>query len=342
MRFLGVTLFVATFFFNPRGMVDGVSKGLSICAGAIIPSLFPFMVVSDFIIRSGLAEFASRFLEPVTRFLFRLPGSAGCAVLMSMLGGYPVGAKMTAQLLENGSISLNQAKRMMLFCINAGPAFVIGTVGTVVFSSKSAGIVLFSSMIIASLMMGVFLRFLAADEIAVKTKTPEIKTGVFQISVMQGIQSVVFLCAWVLLFYCTNALVEVLPDNIPRYLSMISEVTGGCITASLIYPVSIQALIMGWAGICVHCQLIPYIKATQTKYLHFAVSRIVHGAVSATVADFLFRMFPCETDVFSTGTQVLPKLYSVSVPAAVSTVVLAVMLVSELTSLIKKKKDARD
>lgn len=322
-------------------MIDGVSEGLSVCATAIIPSLFPFMVVSDYVIRSGLAGIVSRFLDPVTRFLFRLPGNAGCAVIMSMLGGYPVGAKMTAQLLENGSISHNQAKRMMLFCVNAGPAFVIGTVGTVIFSSRRAGIILFSSMIISLLAMGIFLRFFAEDEIGIKTKTPEMKSGIFTVSIMQGVQSMVFLCAWVLLFYSINSSFENLPYNISLYLGLVSEVTGGCISASQRYPVSIQALIMGWAGFCVHCQLFVYIKETQVKYLHFLISRIVHGALSATVADFLFRLFPCETDVFSTGTKVLSQVYSISAPAAVSTVILSVMLIAEVSLLIANKNNAR-
>lgn len=340
LRFSGVAAFMAAFFFNPQRMIDGAGKGLNICTTVIIPSLFPFMVVSDFVIRSGLAEVMSRLLDPITRFLFRIPGSAGCAVIMSMLGGYPVGAKMTAQLLESGSISRNQAKRMMLFCINAGPAFVIGTVGTVIFSSRRAGVILFSSMILASLMIGVFSRFFDEDAIALKAKTPEIKSGILPTSVMQGVRSMVFLCAWVMLFCCVGSFAESLPYDIYGRLALISEVTGGCISASLKYPVSIQALIMGWGGLCVHCQLIPYLRETQTKYLHFALSRIVHGALSATVADFLLKVFPCETDVFSTGTQVLPKLYSVSVPAAVSTVILAVMLVAELSAFLKKKNNA--
>ncbi len=328
------------FFIDPQGMIGGVSDGLRICAAAIIPSLFPFMVISDFVIRSGLADLAGRFINPVTRLFFRLPGSAGCAVVMSMLGGYPVGAKMTAQLLEDGSINRNQAKRMMLFCVNAGPAFVIGTVGTVIFSSRKAGIILYLSMIVSSLIMGFASRFFSGNEIDIKIKTPEFRSGVFSQSVMQGVNSTLMLCAWLLLFSCVGSYLKKLPDGIAQYTNLITEVTGACISACGRYPVSIQALIMGWSGICVHCQLLPSIKETQVKYLHFVVSRIVHGALSATVADFLFRIFPCETDVFSTGTEVLPEIYSVSVPAAISTVILSAMLIAELTALIKKKNNA--
>lgn len=337
---MGITAFIVLFFIEPQGMIKGVSDGLRICAAAIIPSLFPFMVISDFVIRSGLAGFAGRFTDPITRLLFRLPGSAGCAVIMSMVGGYPVGAKMTAQLLENGSISRNQAKRMMLFCVNAGPAFVIGTVGTVVLSSRRAGVVIYLSLIISSLVMGIFSRFFSEDEIGLKAKPAEFKTGTFSKSVTQGVNSTLMLCAWILLFSCFGSFLKMLPVRVSEYLGLISEVTGACISVCGRYPVSIQALIIGWAGICVHCQLMPSIKEVKVKYLHFVLARIIHGALAATLADFLFRFFPCETNVFSTATEVLPKIYSVSIPAAVSTVILSAMLIAELTAVIKKKNNA--
>lgn len=339
--FFAVIVFITAFFISPETVIGGVSDGLKLCAVSIIPSLFPFIVLSDYLIRSRSVELFGRFLEPVTKAVFSLPGSAGCAVIMSIVGGYPVGAGMIAKLLENGNISQNQAKRMMLFCVNAGPAFVIGTVGTVMLSNRKAGIILYLSMTVSALAMGVCLRFFGSDTIEIKTRTPEFKSGVLNQSVTKSINSMFNLCAWVLLFSCVNSLLEgfSIPESIMLWIKMITEVTGGCIAASGKYPVSIQALIMGWAGLSVHCQLLPYIKETQVKYLHFLLSRLVHGALSATLAEFLFWLFPCQTSVFSTNTDVLPQLYSISVPAAVATVILAVMLAAEMTALFRNKNN---
>ena len=96
---------------------------------------------------------------------------------------------------------------------------------------------------------------------------------------------------------------------------------------------------MGCAGLSVHCQLLPYIKETQVKYLHFILSRLFHGALSATIAEFLFWLFPCQTSVFSTNTEVLPQLYSVSVPAAVATVMLALMHTAEMPAMFRNKNN---
>ena len=321
------------FFFDPQGIVNGVSNGLKVCETAVIPALFPFMVLSDFLVRSKLSEVIGNALAPVTKALFRLPGCAGCAVLMSMAGGYPVGAKMTAQLLENGDISCNQGKRMMLFCVNSGPAFVIGTVGTVIFSSRKAGIILYVSLVVSALIMGIVSRFFDSSSPQIKQKNITFDAKVISKSVTEAMNATLGICAWILIFSCVGPIVDSLPIVKEKtvWIKSLFEVTGGCMDAAAIYPMSIQALIMGWSGLSVHCQLLPYIRATGVKYLHFILSRIMHGALSATVADFLFRIFPCETDVFSSSSQIMPELYSVSIPAAVSMILLAMMLIADMS-----------
>ena len=113
----------------PQSSAQGARDGLTLCAGVVIPSLFPFVVLACFLTNSGLGELISRPLSPITRYILKLPSSCGCAVIMSMLGGYPVGAKMISGLLEQKKIDKAQASRMLCFCVNAGPAFLIGTVG---------------------------------------------------------------------------------------------------------------------------------------------------------------------------------------------------------------------
>ena len=68
---------------------------------------------------------------------------------------------MISQLYENNSLSASQAKRMVWFCINSGPAFVVGAVGTTMLSSKKCGILLFASQTLAALIIGFFSRFFA-------------------------------------------------------------------------------------------------------------------------------------------------------------------------------------
>lgn len=329
LSLVAILVFIAMFIYDPTGLVKGVSDALTLCATAVIPPLFPFMVLSDFIIRSGLCDIIGNFLAPITKFVLNLPGSAGCAVFMSAVGGYPVGAKMTAHLLEGEKITRSQGKRMMLFCVNAGPAFVIGTVGAVMFSSRRAGIILYLSMLISSLFIGVFLRFFDSEKLDLKRAEIVFDPSVASQSIMQGTNSILMMCGWILIFSCINVFIKKLPlnENTLVWLNMITEVTSGCSAASKMFPVSVQALVMGWAGLSVHCQLFPFVKATGLRLTHFFLSRLVHGGLATAVAVVLFRFFPCEVSVFSANADVLPAAFSVSAPAAAAMLILCAFLI---------------
>lgn len=134
---------------------QGIINGLKICSNVIIPSLFPFMVFSSFVIKSGLYTKIGKILGKPIKLIFNLPACASGAVIMGFIGGYPIGLSMTTELLDMGVIEERHARRMALFCVNAGPAFIISAVGEAIYQSKSVGYILFSSVILSSLTVGI-------------------------------------------------------------------------------------------------------------------------------------------------------------------------------------------
>ena len=115
---------------NPSVASRGIKNGLLTVGGVLIPSLFPFMTLACFIENSGVSEIIGRVLSPVVRIVFHLPEDTAATILMSFIGGFPVGAKMTDSLYREGKITSVEASRMYLFCINAGPAFTVSAVGS--------------------------------------------------------------------------------------------------------------------------------------------------------------------------------------------------------------------
>lgn len=333
------TVFAVMFFLHPSVMIDGLRRGLTVCGSSVIPSLFPFMVLSDFLVRSGFCSIIGNRASPLTQKLFSLPGTAGCAVIMSLIGGFPVGAKMTAQLFENGDITAKQGRRMMTFCINAGPAFVIGTVGTVMLSSRKAGIILFSSMTVTSLLTGIASKIISRGE-AENRSRPEavLVRGALTDSVSQSVQSMLNVCAWIILFSGINEFFIRLPVSRTAavWFSIVSEVTGGCMSASGCFPTCVLALVLGWSGLAVHCQLMPYLKILGMKITYLWATRLIAGGVSAVIAWVLFRIFPCEISVFSNASDIISKPYSVSAPAAAAMLVLSALMLTDI-KLARKK-----
>lgn len=332
--------FSLLFLFEPSVIIDGVRSGLGICGSSVIPSLFPFLVLSDFIVRSGLGNITGKKISAVTEKLFRLPGAAGCAIIMSLIGGFPVGAKMTAQLYESGEITQKQGRRMLLFCVNAGPAFVVGTVGSVMLSSSKAGILLLISLTVTSVCAG-FVSGLFSEKACTKSSQKNIlfKPNVLTESVSQAVQTMFGICAWVMLFSGLNALLARLPvsDNTKTWISMLTEVTGGCFGATKHFPVCILALTLGWSGLAVHCQILPFLQALGMKMRFFWAARLLIGGAACAVSYILFRLFPCDISVFSNASQIISKPVSVSVPVSAAMLLLSALMLLDIKPCTSEK-----
>ena len=99
--------------------LEGARDGLTLCIQTVIPSLFPFFVLSS-VLLSALSEQDSILIKLLAKKLM-IPQRAASLVIPGFLGGYPVGAKCVADLYESRQISKKDAQRLLAFCSNAGP-----------------------------------------------------------------------------------------------------------------------------------------------------------------------------------------------------------------------------
>ncbi len=102
--FFGLALAVSTagLMAFPQACVAAAKTGLELCGNVIVPSLFPFFVLSSLVVDLGLAGYLGRALEPVMRPLFRVNGSCATALALGFIGGYPVGARTAITLYRQG------------------------------------------------------------------------------------------------------------------------------------------------------------------------------------------------------------------------------------------------
>lgn len=331
---------VVLFFSNPSDAVAGVRDGLFLCGNTVVPSLFPFMILSDYLVRSGVSSGLGSKLSPLTEKIFRLPGCSACAVLMSLVGGFPVGAKMISQLYDGGELTKKQSQRMMWFCVNSGPAFIIGAVGATMLSDKKSGILLFISQITASLLIGFFSRFTVPKAALCDSGSkPKINTSVLTESVACATDSILNVCAWILLFSGFSRFLLKLVEISPLFnvTVLLCEVTSGCSFAAKNLPVFFIAPVLCWSGFAVHLQLLPYIKNIGMPITGFWLSRVLNGLVALLIAWILFRIFPCEVQVFSSVSDITVKPYSVSVPAAVAMLMLGSFTIIDINLATDKK-----
>ena len=267
----------------PSQAIEGAKNGLALCGNVIIPSLFPFFVLSSLVVDLGLAAYLGRALEKVMRPLFRVGGSCAAAVAMGFVGGYPVGARTALQLYQQGQCTRAEAERLLAFCNNSGPAFILGVVGAGVFGSGRVGLLLYLTHAAASILVGILFRFHGGRD-AGREKRPVRATfetvrasSAFTGAVVKALQSTLSICAFVVFFSVVlellsaygvlAALAQVLAmfgvgeEWARRLVAGLLELSSGVssLTGAGSQGVSMAAFMLGWAGISVHCQVLSFI-----------------------------------------------------------------------------------
>lgn len=309
---LGACLLVAwgvALLWDPGAVRDNVAQSILYCLSSLTPSLFPFMVLASFGIRSRAGEVLGRLLEPITRHLFRLPTCCGPALVLGFLGGYPAGARCVSLLLEEGKITKAQGGRMLLFCINPGPAFVVTFLGYGLLGSLRVGWLLFIAATVAGLALGILSGLgKPLPEKGSFSGTPG--SSPLTAAVSDASSAVVKMCGCILLFSGISALLHscgvfqkavsllsatglLTQTEAAVSLSFLLEITGGTGDAARLGAApGFYAFGLGFAGLCVHLQVFAFFREFPGNRVTFFLFRLFHGGLAAVVFLLLQRTLP--------------------------------------------------
>ena len=150
-------IFLLLLLFQSKECIQLASTGLLIWYRNMIPSLFPFMVLSGFMIRCGLSVTIGQWLQPVLGIIFRLPAQMLYAIFMGFLCGFPMGAKIAVDMMETGEINETEGEYLLSFCNNIGPLYMLGYI-IPLFGYQNTWKVL-SLMYVIPFLYGVYLRY---------------------------------------------------------------------------------------------------------------------------------------------------------------------------------------
>jgi len=139
--------------------VASAYKGIRLWIEIVFPSLFPFFVASELLSKTGFVKAVGALLEPVMRPLFNVPGCGSFALAMGFTSGYPVGAKITAEMRKEKLLTKAEAERLLTFTNNSGPLFIIGAVSVGIFKMPQIGLFMLACHILAGLTVGIIFRF---------------------------------------------------------------------------------------------------------------------------------------------------------------------------------------
>ena len=317
-----------------------IHNGLLLCSKTVIPSLFPFMVISDLIVASGIAQRLLSPLAPLWRRVLRLSETGGSCMLLGMLCGFPIGAKCAIRALDENRISRDEAERIIAMSSNPSSAFLISAVGLSLWGNKRFGLALYLSVLLSELITG----FCMARTKSVKetprssaeaVSIPKSKSSpaeLFVDAVTSSSTAMLHICAYVIFF---AALVGVLgnfvsslqiPDSASVFLFGFFELSGGMSRAASIGNPLIAALacaiIAGWSGISVHCQVMTLCGGRGLSFKPYVIAKAFQGVLCGVVTAGILRWFPSlmrpAEGIVTDAILVFMSMKDISVPALVT------------------------
>ena len=279
----------------PAESAQAAREALGLCYRTVIPSLFPFFVLSSLLISCGGADILSALLSPLMRPLFGLGGEGAAALALGLCGGYPVGARTAAALVDSGALSREDGERLLGFCNNAGPGFLLGVCGGAVFGSPRAGAALCAIHVSSALLTGVLLCRGEAEPPSCRRRKPAPRpiplAAAFPSAVTGALSSTLNVCAFVLLFMVLlRLLLLALParfaGTLPCALLIgFFELTSG-VTALPDTPAGFLccAVLLAWGGLSVHAQTLGALGDSGLSTRRFLRGKLLQALLSALLA----------------------------------------------------------
>lgn len=304
---------------SPDVYMASILNGLILWAKAVLPALFPFFFLSKMLTELGSVKYIAIYFQSITKKLFKVDGIASYAFIMSIFSGYPVGAKITSELYENGYISHLDMCKMCSFCSTSGPLFIIGTVGVGMLESKMAGVIIFICHIIGAILNGILWRNYKGTNEFCSTSQRErtkirddllnytITNSVISIAVVGGFISL--FCMFVdigintgILGFVANIInypLQLLGIDCVYSLPLatgIVEITRGSLEISKValsgdFMIILITSLISFGGLSTHLQSLAFLGKHKIKYLFLFSVKFTQAIISGIIAYIFVALF---------------------------------------------------
>ena len=274
-------LCLITLILDTRTGITGASLGIDICIKTLIPSLFPFLILSTLLNSYLLGDHSIRLLRPLGR-LCRIPVGSESLLLMGFLGGYPSGAQNVEHGRREQLISVSDARRMVVICNNAGPAFIFGFLGQL-FEDPRYPWILWIVHIFSALLTGYLLPGGTKDGLVALNS----RSIPLSVSLNRSIRTMASICGWVIIFriiqeFLSRWILWAIPFPVRILLCGFLELTNGCLELQNLSSdgakLLLSAFLLGFGGICVFLQTQSIAGSLSLQY--YLPGKFLHGCIS--------------------------------------------------------------
>lgn len=331
LPFLFILLALCLVIFSKTNLV-AAKNGLSLWANNVVPSLFPFFVITELLSSINIIHHIGRLFDKIMRPLFNVPGECAFAFIMGLISGYPTGGKIVANLREQGICTKDEGDRMLAFTNNSGPLFIISFVGISIFGDTKTGFLLLCTHILASITVGILLGKLSTIKSKSNSKISTTSThnsrqapitlsnlgGILGKSIQNAISTILLIGGFVVIFSVIISIFNQshLLDSISKILKPILNIIGfnlnfakpilaGMIELTngihMIAEISIKsisqniilcAFLLGFGGISVLFQVFSLLSKTDLSMKKYVIGKLMQGIIAAFYTFLSLQLIP--------------------------------------------------
>ncbi len=304
---VGIVLFLVLILIFPSDAYIGAKRGLLLWFNTVLPTLLPFIIMSNLIIRLQITKPLSKLLYPFFHFIFRVSKGGCYPILIGFLSGIPVGAKSVGDLYSNGSLEEEEAQYLLSFCNNSSPMFIMGYIAIAQLKMKELRgpllFIIYISGIIAAFLyfriLGLYKRKkVYTAEYILEDPEPKFSFAVLDSAIMDGFEVITKVGGYIILFSIPAQIITTLgsPNNPARLLSIgLLEITTGINQISmssldLTIKIVLITIITSLGGLSGLAQTKSVISNTRLSFGTYFKVKLIHAVIAFLMASFYVRI----------------------------------------------------
>lgn len=286
--------------FCPTVVHSELISALEVFFKTLFPSIFPFFLIGNLLISYNFVNTLNRLFQNITTKVFHTNSNATFVILMSMVSGFPSGAKYIRDLLAKKIISEKQANYLITFTHFANPLFVL-TITSSIFKDIKISYFILLSMYLSNLIIGIITRPKKIDDNSspiINREIPSFSSALTE-SLTNATNILVMILGNTCFFYLVSRLVtDFLPVNLffEVLINGFFDLTKGISSLSFL---TVSPLLKGmliltficFGGINIHMQVLNMLNNTNVKYHHFLLGRIAQSSIATLLFYLFFNLY---------------------------------------------------
>lgn len=275
---------------HPNLSARGAGRGLLLWYQTLLPTLLPFMILSNVIVSLNGIRFLTLPFSPILKHVLRLSDAGGYVFVSGLLCGYPMGAKTCSDFVAQKRISLSEGRYLLAFSSYPSPMFLLGYVASLV-NPAVPPLFLLIAMYLPILPIALLSRLVyGIHGPCASLPLHDKEAPSFDQSMMASFEVMVKIGGYIMLFSILAEFVgqaAFLPGQFRALLLGAVELTTGIRAAANAYFGSLQGALLcsiaAFGGVCGLFQTKSVLKSPGLSIVSYLFWKLLHSALCAGI-----------------------------------------------------------